>query len=214
MLIRITTEGSSSWSATTTCRSWRRPASTPRSAGTMTSSSRSCSGSDGAEDRAGGRAPRNGGFGVGITLRRSGDGRRCGCKNSNRTPVACRAHGEASVRQHRFIMVGVASSEALTFVFTDLESSTRLWEEFPDAMKAAVERHDAILRVAVEGCRGRVVKLTGDGLMAIFPSPADGVEACLEAQRALRDEAWGEPGPLRVRMGMHAGEAQQRGGDF
>ena len=111
-------------------------------------------------------------------------------------------------------MVGVASSEALTFVFTDLESSTRLWEEFPDAMKAAVERHDAILRVAVEGCRGRVVKLTGDGLMAIFPSPADGVEACLEAQRALRDEAWGEPGPLRVRMGMHAGEAQQRGGDF
>jgi predicted ATPase/class 3 adenylate cyclase len=112
------------------------------------------------------------------------------------------------------VMVSEPSSEALTFVFTDLESSTRLWEEFPDAMRAAIERHDAILRSAVERCRGRVVKLTGDGLMAVFCSPADGAEACLEAQRALHDEAWGEPGPLRVRMGMHAGEAQQRGGDF
>jgi predicted ATPase/class 3 adenylate cyclase len=106
------------------------------------------------------------------------------------------------------------AAEALTFVFTDLESSTRLWERFPDAMKEAVERHDAILRDAVEGSDGRVVKLTGDGLMAVFPSARDGVTACLEAQRMLQAETWGETGPLRVRMGLHAGEAQRRSGDF
>ena len=111
-------------------------------------------------------------------------------------------------------MVGDPSPETPTFVLTDLESSTRLWERFPEAMKAAVERHDAILMDAVERARGRVVKLTGDGLMAVFPSPSDGAEACLEAQRMLQDEPWGETGPLRVRIGMHAGEAQPRGGDF
>src|SRR5262245_25405088 len=111
-------------------------------------------------------------------------------------------------------MVGNPSPETLTFVLTDLESSTRLWEEFPDAMGEAVERHEAILRDAVEQARGRVVKGTGDGLMAVFVSPADGVEACLAAQQRLRDEPWGETGPLQVRIGMHAGEAQPRGGDF
>jgi predicted ATPase/class 3 adenylate cyclase len=111
-------------------------------------------------------------------------------------------------------MVRDHSSEMLTFVFTDLESSTRLWERFPDAMKAAVERHDAILSAAVEGSDGRVVKVMGDGLMAIFSSPTDGVRACLEAQRTLQAEPWDETGPLRVRMGLHAGEAQPRAGDF
>ena len=111
-------------------------------------------------------------------------------------------------------MVGNPSLETLTFVLTDLESSTRLWEQFPDAMGEAVERHDAILRDAVEQARGRVVKGTGDGLMAVFASPADGVEACVAAQQRLRAEPWGETGPLQIRIGMHAGEAQPRGGDF
>jgi predicted ATPase/class 3 adenylate cyclase len=111
-------------------------------------------------------------------------------------------------------MIGDPSPEALTFVFTDLESSTRLWERFPDAMQAAMERHDAILRRAVEGANGRVVKVTGDGVMAVFPDASDGVRASLEAQQALRSEVWGETGPLRVRMGIHVGDAQSRGGDF
>ena len=106
------------------------------------------------------------------------------------------------------------SPETLTFVFTDLESSTRLWERFPDAMKAAVERHDAILSDAIESSAGQVVKVMGDGLMAVFSSAPDGVRACLDAQRMLNAEAWGETGPLRVRMGLHAGAAQPRGGDF
>jgi predicted ATPase/class 3 adenylate cyclase len=111
-------------------------------------------------------------------------------------------------------MAGDLTPETLTFVLTDLESSTRLWEEFPNAMKDAVERHDAILRDAVERSGGRVVKGTGDGMLAVFASPADGVEACLAAMRALQDELWADTGPLRVRMGMHAGEAQSRAGDF
>src|SRR5215211_2800930 len=107
-----------------------------------------------------------------------------------------------------------APAEPLTFVFTDLESSTQLWERFPDAMKGAIERHDKILRDAVNGAGGRVVKITGDGLMAVFSSAWDAVAASLEAQSALQAEAWGETGPLRVRMGIHVGEAQQRAGDF
>src|SRR5215208_5412556 len=107
-----------------------------------------------------------------------------------------------------------APGDPLTFVFADLESSTRLWERFPDAMKGAMERHDDILREAVNGAGGRVVKVTGDGLMAVFVSPSAAVAAALEAQRELQREAWGETGPLRVRMGIHAGVAQQRGADF
>jgi predicted ATPase len=81
-------------------------------------------------------------------------------------------------------------------------------------MKAALERHDALLQAAVEGSNGQVVKTTGDGLMAVFASPVDGVMACLQAQHSLQSEPWGETGSLRVRMGLHAGEAQPRGGDY
>ena len=81
-------------------------------------------------------------------------------------------------------------------------------------MQGALARHDAILRAAVEGCGGTVVKTTGDGLMAVFGSAPDAITASLAAQEGLRDEPWGETGPLRVRMGIHVGEAQTRGGDY
>ena len=100
------------------------------------------------------------------------------------------------------------------FLFTDLEGSTKLWERFPESIKGSLERHDAILRDAVEGAAGEVVKTTGDGLMAVFGSARDGVRACLGAQLALANEPWNEAGPLRVRMGLHAGEAAASGGDF
>jgi predicted ATPase/class 3 adenylate cyclase len=106
------------------------------------------------------------------------------------------------------------ASRTLTFLFTDIEGSTRLWEQHQQAMKEALERHDAIMRGAVEGSRGQVVKTIGDGFMAVFDSAVDGVCATLDAQRGLAQEPWGETGPLRVRMGLHAGEAAQREDDY
>ena len=102
----------------------------------------------------------------------------------------------------------------LTYLFSDLEGSTRLWERHPDAMHDALARHDAILRDAVQGAGGVVVKTTGDGLMAVFEDPAAAVTASLSGQRGLRDQSWGPTGPLHVRMGMHIGESLARAGDY
>jgi ATP/maltotriose-dependent transcriptional regulator MalT/class 3 adenylate cyclase len=107
-----------------------------------------------------------------------------------------------------------ASSGIFTFLFTDLESSTQLWQQHPETMKYALARHDALLRSAVESSNGQVVKTTGDGLMAVFTSGLEGVSASLKAQQSLLDEPWGETGPLKVRMGLHVGEAQPREGDY
>jgi predicted ATPase/class 3 adenylate cyclase len=106
-------------------------------------------------------------------------------------------------------------SGTLTFLFTDLERSTGLWEEHPEEMRTALARHDEILRSAVECHQGHVVKSTGDGVHAVFASAHDALEACLDAQYALAREPWPEStGPLRVRMGVHAGEAELRDGDY
>ena len=102
----------------------------------------------------------------------------------------------------------------VTFLFTDLEGSTRLWEEHPDAMRAALARHDEILRDAVEKYEGQVVKTTGDGLHAAFGTAHDAVAAAIEAQRGLDAEPWTLPDPLLVRMGVHTGEADVREGDY
>ncbi|HXY95125.1 MAG TPA: adenylate/guanylate cyclase domain-containing protein [Acidimicrobiia bacterium] len=102
----------------------------------------------------------------------------------------------------------------VTFLFTDLEGSTRLWEEHPDAMQAALARHDEILRDAIATHDGHVVKMTGDGVHAAFTTAADALEAAAAAQRALYDEAWGITGPLKVRMGLHTCEAELRDGDY
>ncbi|MBK5107426.1 MAG: adenylate/guanylate cyclase domain-containing protein, partial [Anaerolineales bacterium] len=102
----------------------------------------------------------------------------------------------------------------ITFLFTDLESSTDLWEEFPEEMNSALARHDAILKAAVESEGGFVVKTTGDGLHAAFPSAIDGVKAVLASQLALISEQWGSTGQLRVRMALHSGEAELRDGDY
>jgi predicted ATPase/class 3 adenylate cyclase len=107
-----------------------------------------------------------------------------------------------------------AASGALTFLFTDLEGSTRLWEKYPEAMKGALKRHDSLLGSTIEAAGGRVVKSTGDGLMAVFADAVQGAASALAAQQALAAEPWPETGPLRVRMGLHAGPAEVRGEDF
>ena len=102
----------------------------------------------------------------------------------------------------------------LAFLFTDIAGSTRLWESQPEAMTVALAQHDAILRDAIEAAAGHVVKTTGDGLMAIFPTAAEGVAASLAIQRGLAAASWAETGPLRIRIGLHAGEAERRGDDY
>jgi len=102
----------------------------------------------------------------------------------------------------------------VTFLFTDLESSTRLWEQQPEAMSAALARHDQLLTEAVEARGGTRIKGTGDGLHAVFPSAEAAVMAAVDAQRALGAEEWGPTGSLRVRMGLHTGVAEERDGDY
>jgi predicted ATPase/class 3 adenylate cyclase len=113
-----------------------------------------------------------------------------------------------------FGSAAAADGPLSTFLFTDIAGSTRLWEEQAAAMGVALAQHDALLRSSIEDHGGLVIKSTGDGMMAVFKDPLAAVEAAIDAQRALRDAAWGETGPLRVRMALHAGVAQERDGDY
>ena len=110
--------------------------------------------------------------------------------------------------------MGPLPTGTVTFLFTDLEGSTRLWEEFPEAMRDALARHDELLREAVEKRGGYVVKTTGDGLHATFSTAHDAVLAAIDAQLALEAEPWSLPRPLRARMGLHTGETEIRDGDY
>ncbi len=104
----------------------------------------------------------------------------------------------------------------ITFLFTDVEGSTRLWEQHPRAMRAVMARHDRLLTEVFEQHDGMVVRPRGEGdsLFAVFVRASDAVAAALAGQRALLAEDWGEVGPLRVRMGLHTGEADLREGDY
>ncbi len=104
--------------------------------------------------------------------------------------------------------------ESLTFLFTDVEGSTRLWEANPETMRSALERHEAIIRSAIAESGGEVVKTTGDGLMAVFAVPVGAVTAAVAAQHGLFAQTWPDGCAIRVRMGIHTGEVESRGGDF
>ena len=105
-------------------------------------------------------------------------------------------------------------SGTVTFLFTDLEGSTRLWEEHREAMRGALARHDEILRDAVTKRDGHVVKTTGDGLHAVFATAGDALAAAVDAQLGLETEDWPLPERLRVRMGLHTGGSEVRAGDY
>src|ERR1700741_2260171 len=96
-------------------------------------------------------------------------------------------------------------SGVVTFLFTDIEGSTRRWEANADAMRGALAAHDEVLRTAIEGHGGSLFKHTGDGVCAAFASPTSAVDAAVAAQRKLE---------LPVRMGIATGEAELREGDY
>ena len=106
------------------------------------------------------------------------------------------------------------STAAVTFLFTDIEGSTRLWEYYPQAMRAALARHDALIRALIDAHSGGVFKTVGDAFYAVFAAAADSAGAALTIQRALQREPWGETGPLRVRVALHTGAAEARDGDY
>ena len=105
-------------------------------------------------------------------------------------------------------------SGVVTFLFTDIEGSTRLWERDHDAMWAATARHNAILSAQIAEHRGHHFKTIGDAYLAAFADPADAVAAAVASQRALAAEAWDETGPIRVRMAIHMGDATPAHGDY
>ncbi|HUG60989.1 MAG TPA: adenylate/guanylate cyclase domain-containing protein, partial [Methylomirabilota bacterium] len=105
-----------------------------------------------------------------------------------------------------------------TFLFTDIEGSAERFRTFPEAMPAAMERHNALIRAAVERHGGRVFKRVGDEVCAVFDAPPSALLAAIEAQRGLRAEDWSQFSarfaPLDVRMGLHIGRARSDGDDF
>jgi predicted ATPase/class 3 adenylate cyclase len=104
----------------------------------------------------------------------------------------------------------------VTFLFTDIEGSTRLWEQSPTEMKAATGRHDALVEEIVDGNGGVVVRPRGEGdsRFAVFARARDAVAAAAVLQAALHAEGWPTSQPLRVRIALHTGEADLRDGDY
>lgn len=104
----------------------------------------------------------------------------------------------------------------VTFLFTDMEESTQLWEQFPDVMPQVMARHDDLIEACVQHQRGVVVRPRGggDSRFAVFANAKDAVSATCTIQTYLYQENWPLPAPVRVRIALHTGEADLRMGDY
>lgn len=110
-------------------------------------------------------------------------------------------------------MISKPPSGTVTFLFTDIEGSTKLWEAHRELMQAALARHDALMRQAIETNDGYVFKTVGDAFCAAFHTAPDALNAAISAQFALSTENW-DATPIRVRMALHSGNTEERGGDY
>jgi predicted ATPase/class 3 adenylate cyclase len=102
----------------------------------------------------------------------------------------------------------------VTFLFTDIEGSTSLWEQDPQGMRASLEVHNSILSKIITANAGMVFKIVGDSFQAVFEYPSQAIETALDVQKGLSTADWGTTGPLRVRMGLHSGPADVQGNDY
>ncbi|HWD39938.1 MAG TPA: tetratricopeptide repeat protein, partial [Fimbriimonas sp.] len=102
----------------------------------------------------------------------------------------------------------------VTFLFSDIEGSTRMWEEHPVAMRSGLATHDALIRAAIEQNGGHVFKTIGDAFCAAFQDAWQSLEAAVAAQQALVEETWPASLTLRVRMALHTGSVEARDGDY
>ena len=107
-----------------------------------------------------------------------------------------------------------APTGTITFLFTDIEGSTRLWEKYPEVMSRALERHDALLREVIACHNGHIFKTIGDAFCVAFSTASAALQAALDGQCALTAEPWPQETPLKVRMALYAGEAQNREDDY
>ncbi len=107
-----------------------------------------------------------------------------------------------------------ARSLTLTVLFTDIEGSTRLWEQHPDAMRVALARHDVLVRRAIEDHGGHVFKMVGDAFHAVFTSATDALDAAITGQRVLGTERWPADATITARMALHVGECTEVEGDY
>jgi predicted ATPase/class 3 adenylate cyclase len=123
------------------------------------------------------------------------------------TDVTDRFEAQSRIRQ---IMVE-APTGTVTFLFTDIEGSTRLLQELGDRYEAIEVQHAAILRQAIAEGGGTEIRTEGDSFFAAFPHPAGAIRAAVTAQRALAGQRWPDDVALRVRMGMHTGEGRTGG---
>ena len=101
----------------------------------------------------------------------------------------------------------VIPTGTVTFLFTDIEGSTKLAQQYPDAMPVLLARHHEILNQSIQAHNGYVFQIIGDAFCVAFPSASDALNAALESQRALQHETW-SPASVKVRMGIHTGAAQ------
>ena len=102
----------------------------------------------------------------------------------------------------------------LSFLFTDIEGSSRYWDQQPEVMRRALARHDEILRSAIAAQGGRVFHTAGDAFCAAFPNAPATLAAAVQAQQALSGEPWELDRPMRVRMVIHTGEVRPKGDDY
>ena len=108
----------------------------------------------------------------------------------------------------------VGPSGTVTFLFTDVEDSTALWERHPALMSEVLVRHDGAIRQAIESRGGRIFAIAGDGFGAAFASAPEAVAAAVDAQRSLGLVSWPGEVAARVRMGLHSGSATERNGNY
>ncbi len=131
--------------------------------------------------------------------------------------VNSRQQAIARARQVGLIAATPARSRpsgTVTFLFTDIEGSTQLWEHHPEAMRSAFARQEAIVREVMAAHGGHVYKMVGDAFQVAFSTALAALAAALAAQSALQAEPWGDIGTLWVRMALHTGAAEERVDDY
>lgn len=108
-----------------------------------------------------------------------------------------------------------APTGTVTFLFTDIEGSTRLWDQHPDAMSSALSTHDDLLQAAIDDNSGYVFSRAGDGWGVAFESPLSALDTALTIQDTIGAQSWpGDISDIAIRMGIHTGTSAERGGDY